>query len=115
MIAIPIKPVAQFLAKGVDLIEYLGRIIVPFIPLFMLGIGAYITILPEILEQELGRDSIGTHLNTVYMAGFSIDISTSWGMIFLYIVGALATGIACMLWHGGLIVIAKSKTPSFSL
>ena len=106
---------ARNLAKGVDLIEYLGRMIVPLVPVFMLGIGAYITILPQILTDELGGDSINSYLGTVRMAGIPIDISTPLGMILLYVLGSLATGVACGIWHIGLIIIAKRRMPSFSL
>lgn len=106
---------AIFLARGVDLIEYLGKAIVPVVPFFMLGIGAYITILPEILVDNLGTNSTGIHLGIVRMLGVPIDISTSWGIVWLYILSALATGVVCGIWHIGLLVIAKRKMPSFSL
>ncbi|MEM7125866.1 MAG: cation:dicarboxylase symporter family transporter [Chloroflexota bacterium] len=115
IIAVRFDKISAFLSKGVNLIEFLGRFIVPLVPLFMLGIGAYITILPEILPQELGTEATNAHLTTVKMFGFPIDISTSWGMIKLYVLGALATGVACSIWHAGLIVIAKIRMPSFSL
>jgi Na+/serine symporter len=113
-IAMRHKPLASFLAKGVDLIEYLGRIIVPLVPIFMLAIGAYVTILPELLTEALGTDSASA-MPVVRMAGVPVDISTSWGMVTLYVMAAVATGIICGIWHAGLMVIAKLKMPDFSL
>lgn len=106
---------AAVLAKGVDLVEYLGRILIPIIPFMMLAVGAYVTILPSILEKELAGAVDFSDLGTVSMLGVSIDITTSLGMILVYVLGALLTGVVCGFWHGGLLVMAKRKMPQFSL
>ncbi len=46
IIALQLKKMANILEKGVDLIEYLGKFIIPIIPFLMMAIGAYVTILP---------------------------------------------------------------------
>ena len=115
VISLKYARLAHMLVKGVDLIEYAGRIIVPFIPLFMLAVGAYITILPEIIETELGVEVHEAHLGIITFLGLSFDMSTSWGMIAMYVVGSLITAVVCGIWHGGLIVLAKMKMPDFSL
>ena len=106
---------AEVLSKGVDLVEYLGRIIVPIIPFMMVAVGAYLTILPSILKEELAGKVEYADLGTVTMLGFPIDVTDSMGMILLYVLGALATGVVCWIWHAGLLIAAKRKMPSFSL
>lgn len=108
------KP-AAFLAKGVDLVEILGRMIVPIIPFMMLAVGAYVTILPSILEEELAGTVDYSTLGTVTMLGVPIDATDSVGMILLYVLGALLTGVVCLIWHGGLLALTKRKMPEFSL
>ncbi len=107
--------IAVILSKGVDLVEYLGRFIVPIIPLLMLAVGAYVTILPSILNAELSSELDFSKLGEVTMLGVSIDISSSLGMIFIYILGALLTGLVCGVWHAGLLALAKRSMPDFSL
>jgi len=106
---------AAVLAKGVDLVEYLGRMIVPIIPFMMLAVGAYVTILPSILEEELAGSVVFSELGTVTMLGVPIDITTSLGMMLLYVLGALLTGVVCGVWHGGLLTMAKRRMPHFSV
>ncbi|MEM7539353.1 MAG: cation:dicarboxylase symporter family transporter, partial [Chloroflexota bacterium] len=115
VIAMRVPLLANFLSRGVDWVEYVGRLIIPLIPFFMLGIGAYVTILPAILTEELGTTTSTTQVNIVNFAGIPFDISTSWGMIALYASGALATGIVCGFWQIGLLILAKRRMPSFSL
>lgn len=115
VVAMRYKPLARFLSKGVDLIEYLGSLIVPLVPFFMMGIGAYITILPEILTDNLGADAGKVQLGVVKLLGVPVDISTPWGIVWLYVLTALATGAISGLWHIGLLVVAKRKMSEFSL
>jgi hypothetical protein len=106
---------AQVLSKGVDLVELIGRFIVPIIPFMMLAIGAYVTILPSILEQELGDSGVFSMSGTVTMLGVDIDTSASLGMILVYVLGALLTGVVCGFWHIGLLTLAKRSMPDFSV
>jgi Na+/H+-dicarboxylate symporter len=115
LIALQIKPLAKTLAHGVDLVEYLGRFIVPIIPLMMLGIGAYITILPEVITNEIGAEMAEKQFGTVTILWIDFDITSSLGMILIYILGALMTGIACGIWHVGLLALTKKYMPSFSI
>jgi len=107
--------VANTLGKGVELIEYLGMFIIPLIPFMMITVGAYITILPEILEKSLGSDATNIRSSSVSIFGFSVDISSSLGMLFLYVLGALLTGFVSALWHLGLIFLVKRAKPNFSI
>ena len=114
-IAYRIPRLADFLAKGVDLIEYLGQFIVPIIPFLMVAIGAYVTILPEVLQESLGPEMGNVSVNTVSILGFPVDITTPLGMILLYILSALLTGFISGIWHIGLLILAKRANPDFSL
>ena len=106
---------ADKLAKGVDLIEYLGQFIVPIIPFLMVAIGAYVTVLPEVLEKSLGPEMGNVRANTVEILDFTVNITTSLGMILLYILSALLTGFISGIWHLGLLVLVKRANPDFSL
>lgn len=114
VISLKYARLASILVKGVDLIEYAGRIIIPVIPLFMMGIGAYITILPEIIETEVGAEVAHAHLGIVRFLGMSFDMSTAWGMIGMYLIGSVLTAVICGIWHGGLLLLAKKEMPTFS-
>ncbi len=103
------------LAQGVDLIEQFGEFIVPLVLVAMVAFGAYLTVLPELLQQQLGAELAHATLSTVHLFGISMDPATASGIFMIYIVGAFATGLACMLWHGGLILLVIHKMPSFSL
>ena len=114
-IAYRVPKLANTLAKGVDLIEYLGQFIVPIIPFLMMAIGAYVTILPEVLEKNLGPEMVNARANAVTILGFTVDITTSLGMILLYVLGALLTGFVSGLWHIALLILVKRAKPDFSL
>lgn len=107
---------AQFLEQGVEIVEeYLGKVILPFIPLLMMGVGAYVTVLPEILEQNVGADFKNIQLDSIDIFGVSIQIASSLGMILLYVLASLLTGLACGIWHIGLLILAKKHMPEFSI
>ena len=66
--------------------------------LMMMGIGAYVTILPELLEKNVGSDFSELYLlEKVTIFGVAIDISSSLGMILIYILGDL-TFSQQLLW-----------------
>ncbi|MDM8540382.1 cation:dicarboxylase symporter family transporter [Desulfococcaceae bacterium HSG9] len=115
VISLKYDRLAKFLVKGVDLIEWLGTIIMPIIPLFMMGIGAYVTIIPKMIEKNVGNDIAGFQLGSITMLGIPIDAAAPYGMILIYVLGSFLTGAVCGLWHFGLIILAKYKMPDFSL
>jgi len=113
--ACKIPKLANTLAKGVDLIEYMGQFIIPIIPFLMMAIGAYVTVLPEVLEKALGSDVDNIRASSVSIMGFTVDITTSLGMILLYVLGALLTGFVSGIWHIGLLILVKRAKPDFSV
>jgi len=110
------KTLANFLEKIANVVEAAGPFIVPFIPLFMLAIGAYIYGLPHNLKANLVGGTIGHSLGSLNIIGFGgINANTPVGMISIYLAGAALTGIACLIWHGGLLFLAKMYDKHFSI
>ncbi len=115
LIVLRVPRIANTLAKGVDVVEYFGRWLIPIIPFMMLAVGAYVTILPSVLTEALSADVPIAELEQISLLGINFDISDSLGMILIYILGALLTGLVCGLWHAGLLIMARRKMASFSL
>lgn len=113
LVALKVKFVSRILNKCSDIIEVLGQALVPIVPIFMLGIGSYIYTLPANLEEQLGGTSLLNTLTTVHFFGLTINPTTPWGMISLYLLGAGLTGIICILWHCMMIGYTKIMVPRF--
>lgn len=111
-----IPKISIFLDKAVEGIEILGKYFIPFVPLFMLAIGAYVYYLPQTITSQITNNG-GTvaHLNNLQVFGFNISAHTAKGMILAYLVGGLLTGLACIIWHLGLLLITKLKEKGFSI
>lgn len=113
------KKQAKLFEKSSDWIEIFGKHLVPLVPLFMLVIGSYVAYLPSNINNQitvnLAEGAVMPHINTLHILGFEIFAGTPKGMIFVYLVGALLTGIACMIWHFFLLLITKYKIRSFSV
>ena len=109
------KRLARMLDGGADFIESLGKYFVPMVPLFMLAVGAYVSYLPDALKEQVGAGVDISPFSTLNILGFSMSTNTAFGMIMAYVAGAVLTGIACMIWHFGLIFLAKFKTSGFSI
>jgi uncharacterized membrane protein len=115
LISIKYKRMAEFAVKGIDVVEYFGRIIVPLIPLFMLAVGGYITTIPEMIGGIVSNGTVSTQIGSVTMFGMSIDVTTPIGMVLVYIAGAFLTGLICGVWHCGLLALTKIKVQVFSI
>jgi Na+/H+-dicarboxylate symporter len=125
-IALKMKKLADFFSRGADFIECLGRHLIVLIPVFMLGIGSYVVYLPKAISQQV-EDSFagqgvgsaligsGIELYPIEIFGMSVYPGTSSGMILAYLMGALLTGLACMLWHTALVGVAKRRVQEFSI
>lgn len=98
------------LRKTIDAVEVAGKFLEAMVPLFLISVGAYITTLSSHLQ-------IGTHtgLHSLHFAGFSIDPSTTVGMISVYLVGSFIVFLGCLVWHSVLLFFAKVKVPQFSI
>ncbi len=113
------KKQAKFFEKGSDQIETFGKHLIPVVPFFMLAIGSYVAHLPSSINNQIKNNlvegAVIPHLNTLHVLGFNIFTGTSKGMFFAYLIGALLTGVACMIWHFSLLLITKYRIRSFSI
>ena len=115
LIAIKVKPLADFLEKGVTAVEYLGQYLQPVIPLFMFAVGVYIQSIPQQLENDLGMEGAITGLHDLSILGFQIDPNSTAGMVTAYIAGSLLVAVACFGWHFAILALAKYRSKLFSV
>jgi Na+/H+-dicarboxylate symporter len=114
LVAIRVRPLATWLEKGVTAIEHTGQYMQPMIPLFMFAVGVYVQSIPRQVAA-LGVDGSTAGLETLWVAGFHIDPSTTGGMVEVYLVGALLVAVACFVWHFGILALAKHECKRFSV
>ncbi|MFH1427914.1 MAG: cation:dicarboxylase symporter family transporter [Patescibacteria group bacterium] len=116
VISTKIKKLAVFLEKTLDGVESLGRFFIPIMPIFMLGIGAYIYGLPQNIAEQVGLSAEGqTILTNLNIWGLVINPKTSSGMIIIYILGAFLTAIACFMWQLVFLFFTAYKEKRFSI
>ena len=129
-VALRVEKVAAFFRAGATAIENLGEHLILLVPIFMLVIGAYIAALPARIGQQVagayaqqvgeaaaggGISSSGIQLHSFQVLGIGIDPNTTTGMVTAYLIGALLTGIACFIWHGALLGLARQRVTGFSI
>lgn len=116
VISLKITKISTLLNKAVEGVETAGRYLIPLVPFFMLGIGAYLYYLPQSTQRGLATDGGAiVHLNTLEVFGFGIHTGTITGIFLAYLAGGLLTGLACMVWHGGLLLSTKYRERDFSI
>lgn len=104
------KALDTFLVK----FEAAGQYLLPFVPLAMLAVGAYIYNLPNSIGGEIAIEA-AFRFQELNIFGLRIDPNTAGGMILAYVVAAFLVGIACMLWHLYLVEITRRKNKKFKL
>jgi len=105
-----------FLEQIMNVVEAAGGYLMPLMPIFMFGIGAYIYGLPSHVQEQLGTDGQGTSgMLDLNIWGWAISPRTSFGMISIYVLGAVLTAVACFMWQFVFILIARSLEPRFSI
>jgi len=114
-ISLKAEKIARLFSGCSNIIERLGKYFIPIVPVFMLAIGSYISYLPLSIKQQLGGSVSVSQLNSLDILGFSIKTDRPLGIILAYLFGAFFTGIACFIWHFGLILLAKLKVRTFSI
>ncbi len=116
LISTRVPIVTRVLEKMMNVVEMAGSYLMPAMPVFMFGIGAYIYGLPgHVLEQvgiEAGASSVLLDLN---IWGWTTSPQNPVGMITIYVIGALLTAIACLIWQFVFLGIAKHEEPRFSI
>lgn len=128
-VALRIPVMARTLSRGFMMIEELGKHIIPVIPVFMLAIGTYVAYLPTAIQEQLDDSYVEQAGEAVAAEGFqlsglrevdvmglfTINPDNSMGMIGAYVLGAALTGIAAIIWHLGLLMVAKYRVSNFSI
>lgn len=115
VISLKVGRVARALNRCADAVERVGGWLVPLIPLFMLAVGAYIYQLPHVLDEHMAAVGAVGPSRLIKICGIGIRTGTGAQMFVLYCIGALLTGVACMIWHLGLLSLARWKLPGFSI
>ena len=116
-VSLKVPTVARALNKCADGVERVGGWLVPLVPVFMLAVGAYIYQLPQVLNDHIaggGGVEVGAS-RVVTICGLDIPAGTGAQMFLVYCIGALLTGVTCMVWHLGLLGFAKWRLPEFSI
>jgi len=111
-----IERLTRLLEKIMDGIELAGSYLMPVIPVFMFAIGAYIYGLPDNVQEQIGLGEEGRRaLLNLNIWGWETSPQTSTGMIMIYVLGAVLTGVACLMWQLVFLVIARAQEPRFSI
>ena len=111
-----IERLTRLLEKMMDGVELAGSYLMPVMPVFMFAIGAYIYGLPDNVEEQIGLGEEGTRaLLNLNIWGWETSPQTSTGMITIYVLGAVLTGIACLIWQLVFLVIARAQERRFSI
>lgn len=113
-IAKKFKVIEVLLRKMLMVIEDMGQFLVPIIPLFMFAIGVYIYQLPDQMNSQLG-DAGGAVMQPLTFLGISMETNTATDMVIVYGVISLIIGIACFIFHMGLVFWASYKVEKFSI
>ena len=116
LISIKVERLTRLLEKIMDTVEMLGSYLLPIMPVFMFGIGAYIYGLPANVQEQVGLDAQGKSvLLDLNIWGWVTSPRTPAGMITIYVLGALLTALACLIWHSVFLFLARALEPRFSI
>ena len=116
LISTKVERLTRLLEKIMDTVEVIGSYLLPLMPVFMFGIGAYIYGLPDNVQQQVGLDAQGKSvLLDLNIWGWVTSPQTPTGMITIYVIGALLTAIACLIWHSVFLFAARAMEPRFSI
>jgi len=115
VIAVKVSKLSSGLQSVVKGVENIGQYFELVIPFFMLAIGAYVYALPQNIAAQTSEVS-NVALREFSVLGFiHIDPTTAWGMIWAYVAGALLVGLACFIWHFGLLIQTKLTVTRFKI
>ena len=116
LISIKVERLTRFLEKIMDIVEVMGSYLLPIMPVFMFGIGAYIYGLPGNVQEQVGLNADGRSvLLDLNIWGWVTSPQTPTGMITIYVLGALLTAVACFMWQFVFLVLARAYEPRFSI
>ena len=111
-----VPTLTRALENLMNVVEVAGSYLMPAMPIFMFGIGAYIYGLPDNVQAQVG---LGTEARSVLhdldIWGWATSPHTPAGMITIYVIGSVLTAIACLIWQFVFLIIARSQEPRFSI
>ncbi len=111
-----VERVTRALEKVMNAVEVAGSYLMPAMPVFMFGIGAYIFGLPDHVQEQIGIESEARSVMLdLDIWGWTTSPQTPAGMITIYVIGAVLTAIACFIWQLAFLVIARSQEARFSI
>ena len=113
LVSLRVRGLYVVLRKSADVVEHAGQLFFPFVPLLMLAVGAHVYALPQGLEQRFGSEVAA--LSQMNVWGMRLDPSDATGMVFIYLLGSILVGIACFIWHLGLVGLCMHRSRRFSL
>ena len=116
LVSTRIEWLTRLLEKIMDGVEVAGSYLMPLMPVFMFAIGAYIYGLPDNVQEQVGLGEEGRRaLLNLNIWGWETSPHTSTGMIMIYVLGAVLTGVACLIWQLVFLVIARAQERRFSI
>ena len=116
IISTRVEWLTRLLEKIMDFVEVMGSYLLPLMPIFMFGIGAYVYGLPDNVQEQVGLNAEGKSvLLDLNIWGWQISPSTPAGMITIYLLGAFLTAIACLIWQSFFLVLTRAYEPRFSI
>lgn len=115
VVSIKVKWIYNLLDKFLAGFEALGQHFVLVVPLFMMAVGAYVYGLPSAVSEQIEIGDTTFTLSSVKFFGYAINPNTPSGMVKIYVIGALAVGAVCLLWHFLLLLLTKARVKGFSI
>jgi Na+/H+-dicarboxylate symporter len=97
-----------------ELVEKLGEALTCVVPVFTLLVGIHVVTLPQILAAHFAEYPTST-FGKVALFGRQFDTTTASGILVIYVLVALLTGLICSLWHAALLLCVRYKLPGLSI
>ena len=111
-----VQPITRALEAVMNVVEVAGSYLMPLMPVFMFGIGAYIYGLPDNVQEQVALErEAQSVLHDLNIWGSTISPRNPAGMITIYVLGALLTAIACFIWQFVFLIVARSQEARFSI
>ena len=97
-----------------EFVEKLGEVFTFVVPVFTLLVGIHVVTLPQVLEAHFAAYPNST-FGKVTLFGASFDTTTAGGILQVYLMLSLLTGLICSIWHTALLLYVRYKLPGLSI
>ena len=114
-VSLKIQRLYNVLDRSARIVETAGEYLGPITPVFMFAVGAYIYGLPVHLREQLGPQAEAAFNRSWTLFGYEFDLTSQWGVIGSYVVGACLVGVACLMWNLVLLLYTKARVSDFSI